>query len=652
MIAHEYFPIIVLLCINLVVGALLINDYGESWDEHLRYQYAENSINAYKGIPGDIEDEKGPFFVMMASLGGNLICSLRENCLISDARHFINFLSFLLGLFFLYRLNIRFTNKWAAFGGTLLFNTQPLLWGHAFMNPKDLPFMAFFIASIDTGFAMVDSLRCSNHATKIGGSIDPEPSLLLQIISEWELISDSKRKLLLTISVFVILCVTGLFVSLDLAHTGIENLIQDIYTKDTQNILEAIFTRVAQNIDDVPVESYVQKTWQLYRRTVNYLALSLVIIWIFTTFMILSKTRKYLWSNKFKPFLKTTWENFKNPRVIGAGVFLGLTCSIRTLGPAAGGLVGLYLLATHKKHSIPTLIAYYFIGALTTYISWPGLWGAPINNFLDSLLIASEFPWDGKVLFGGKTYSISTLPRSYMPVLLSIQFTLTALVTIIIGFILSIIKIIKHKQNWMKVTILYLWFFIPVSLIIIFKPNIYDNFRHFLFIIPPLFTFAAIGLQGVFNIIKRPAIQAIIIFLLILPNVFSLIRMHPYQYVYYNIFTNGVQGAFRVYEMDYWGTSYREATEFINQTAPQNSKIIVFGAPHLVETYARADLEIEKYKEGMAFDRSSPAFAILLSRYDKDIHLFPEAENIYIIERDGAIFAVVKELNNANLTLP
>ena len=75
LILHNYFPIITLICINLVIGAFVVKDYGESWDEKPRYRYAENSINAYKGILIDVEDEKGPFFVMTATLGGNLICS-------------------------------------------------------------------------------------------------------------------------------------------------------------------------------------------------------------------------------------------------------------------------------------------------------------------------------------------------------------------------------------------------------------------------------------------------------------------------------------------------------------------------------------------------------------------------------------------------
>lgn len=652
LLAHKYFPIFVLLCINLVVGALVITDYGESWDEHLRYRYAENSINAYLGIPGDIKDEKGPFFVMAATLGGNLVCSFREDCLISDARHYINFLSFLIGLFFLYRLNHRFTNKWAAFGGTLIFNTQPLLWGHAFMNPKDLPFMAFFIASIDTGFAMADSLRYPNHASKTGLASNSERSLWSQLTTEWKLIPSSKRRLLQIISIIILIIFVGLFISQSIVRNSIENIIQDIYTNNTHSFLATLFTRVAQNINIVPIESYVQKAWQLYLRAIKYLSLSLVIIWMFATIMNLPETRNILWNGKIRPTFKAIWKNIKNPKVIVAGVFLGLTCSIRTLGPAAGGLIGLYIFAKHKRSSFSLLMAYCLVGAIVTYTTWPGLWDSPIKNFLESLSIASEFPWDGKVLFDGILYNIGTHPRSYMPVLLSIQFTFTALIAIIFGLILSIAGIINGKLNWAKVTILYLWFFTPFAFIMFAEPKIYDNFRHFLFIIPPLFTFAAIGLQSIFNQIKRPVFQAMVIFLLVLPNLFSLIKLHPYQYVYYNFLTDGVAGAFRKYEMDYWGTSYREATEYINQIAPQNAKIIVFGAPHLVETYAREDLEIEKYSKEIELNRDSPTFAILLSRYDKDTLIFPDAENIFLIERDGAIFAVIKDLTNINLSAP
>jgi len=644
-ITNEYFPIIVLLCINIIIGWHVYTDYGESWDEHLRYQYAENSINAYKGMAGNKEDEKGPLFVMIATIGGKFICYLQRDCLIGDARHYINFLSFLLGLFFLYRLNNRFVDKWAALGGTLLFNTQPLLWGHAFINPKDLPFMAFFIASIDTGFAMAESFRHTDSLRIKDVSNRFSTAFVSQVISEWDSIIIRKKYIFISTCFIVITTIAGFLFFQDSIQQYIQKSVRDIYFNDTNNYLDRIFTLTAQNIDDYPVEGYVNKALQIYSRGIMVLSIFLVILWIIISAMIFSETKIYLWDYLIKPFAKFFWENLKNPGVILAGVFLGLTSSIRTLGPAAGGLVSLYLILIYKKNSIPTLIAYFTIGAIILYITWPGLWNDPIQNYLTSLQTASDFPWDGKVLFEGQYYLPGSTPRIYLPILILIQFTLTGILTIFIGTCLSFIKLAERKPEWKKLAIIYLWFLVPLIAVISLQPDIYDNFRHFLFIIPPLFILASIGIQMTFDLIKRPAIHVILLSLLIMPNFYPLIQLHPYQYVYYNLFVGGLKGAFREFEMDYWGTSYREATEYLNLIAPINSTIIVYGAPHLVEPYAREDLNIEKFKTDMLINRDSPSFALLSTRYDKDIYLNPQSEIIHRVEKDGAIFSVIKELD-------
>ena len=91
--------------------------------------------------------------------------------------------------------------------------------------------------------------------------------------------------------------------------------------------------------------------------------------------------------------------------------------------------------------------------------------------------------------------------------------------------------------------------------------------------------------------------------------------------------------------------SYSEATRFTNPVTTPNARIIVFGAPYLVEANAREDLKIEKYKKDMEIDHTVLTFAVLLSRYDKDIFVFQQAENIYIIDRNGVIFITVKQLH-------
>ena len=149
-------------------------------------------------------------------------------------------------------------------------------------------------------------------------------------------------------------------------------------------------------------------------------------------------------------------------------------------------------------------------------------------------------------------------------------------------------------------------------------------------------------------ILARVPWKAFWLLLAVLPGVYWLIALHPYQYVYYNTLTGGLPGAFRRYEMDYWTTSYREATMFINEKAPDQARILVWGPEHIVETYARQDLVIEKYRKENTKSNASADFAIVSSRNNRDLTLFPEADLLWTTGRGGAIFTVVKQLNQAD----
>ena len=97
--AHKNFLILILIGINIVIGLIIVTDYGESWDEVYRYEYAQDSLGAYLGRAGKVIDDKGAFFIMLATVGGDLLHPLRGDWLMVDARHFVYFLAFLMGVF-------------------------------------------------------------------------------------------------------------------------------------------------------------------------------------------------------------------------------------------------------------------------------------------------------------------------------------------------------------------------------------------------------------------------------------------------------------------------------------------------------------------------------------------------------------------------
>ena len=63
------------------------------------------------------------------------------------------------GVACLYPLCKRVMGAWWALAATLLYATQPLLFGHAFINPKDTPFLGMMLASVYAGLCMVDHYR-------------------------------------------------------------------------------------------------------------------------------------------------------------------------------------------------------------------------------------------------------------------------------------------------------------------------------------------------------------------------------------------------------------------------------------------------------------------------------------------------------------
>jgi 4-amino-4-deoxy-L-arabinose transferase-like glycosyltransferase len=81
----------------------------------------------------------------------------------ADSWHLINSLMFVLGVSFVYRISRRLAGETAAALGAALFATQPMLWGHAFINPKDIPFMVFFAGTVCFGWRMVDQFAADQQ---------------------------------------------------------------------------------------------------------------------------------------------------------------------------------------------------------------------------------------------------------------------------------------------------------------------------------------------------------------------------------------------------------------------------------------------------------------------------------------------------------
>jgi hypothetical protein len=178
---RRHLPIAVLLTAALLVGIFSVPHYGISWDEADIYRYSQYALDAYRFLLHPVALPKfdtnlnlyGPGYFILANVVARVFVAAIPAWSPITAWHIVYFLTFLAGALTLYLLSIRWMNDLSALGVTLLFLSQPLLWGHAFINPKDIPYMAFFTATIYSGFKMTDDFAAAGRA---------QPSLIIAAV--------------------------------------------------------------------------------------------------------------------------------------------------------------------------------------------------------------------------------------------------------------------------------------------------------------------------------------------------------------------------------------------------------------------------------------------------------------------------------------
>lgn len=649
-ISNQYFPILVLLGISLCIGIFVVDGYGESWDEANNKIYGEQSLEAYSWWANkelELGDYLGPTnqryrgaaFPMLASLFVSGMKSIHAGWFSIDLWHLASYLCFLFGVFFFYMICLRFVNTWAAFGAALLLVTQPLLWGHAFINSKDIPLMVFFLGSIALGLKIVDSFFPSQvQELAVGKERLVGKGNLRQLVKQdWRCAHSLNRKALVLFAGLQI----AILLSWRFVRTLLIRFITNSYNAETTSLLGSIFSRLASNKDSVPLEDYISKGMLLYERVSIVIILILFIPSLTLFYRIFRNSLVEIWR-----VVRSTYRAHFSKWVylLAAAIMLGLSVSTRVGGALAGALIGLYLLAKGKKNSILALVAYASIAILVTYISWPYLWQNPVGNFIESLRVSSDFEWTGNVLFQGVQYKSYDLPAIYLPVLLTLQLTEPIFFLFWIGMVLAIVKILKGNSNTVEILIVLAWFTLPFLFVIVFRPLMYDNFRHWLFIVPPIFVLAAFALDELYRRIKPRLVNLAILILLISPGLYWGVKLHPYQYIYYNNFGGGVSGADRRYELDYWVTSYREATIYLNEAAPLNSKVLVIGPRRIFMSYAREDLNQEWFSVDKIEETTNPVYVIVSTRRNDDLLQYPDAEVVYRVTRAGADLAIVKQI--------
>lgn len=660
---------------NLVVGALTVHEYGMSIDEPNNYRYAADTWKAYPSFFGTLYepnydssyDGHGPAFVAIASIFVGLVQAVFPNAFAPDLWHFTYFITFQLTGLCLYWLTKRWFNTWTAWGMLVLFSTQPLLLGHAFINPKDIPFMFFLTLSLVWGLRMVDSATTNESYVSL-----EKPARTLT--EKFQKADAGRRKRFLTYLTIAVALALALIIFSSQVRSLVEQAVSFFYNAESDSWAGQLFNSVASSTG-VPAEDYVSKALRLIQRVERVLFVTGVFFFLAYLGLLVSNTTlsaflRNTWTQRSKfgkrftslgkwlsesfqaKLLKERFAEFlralRNPNVVLAGIVLGLATGVRAVGPIAGVIVVLYLFAKVRSRAWGMAAAYFLMAGIVTYLAWPRLWDAPIQRYLEALGVASNFSnFPGRVLFDGRLYGSSDLPLSYLPVLLNIQLTETALLGIYFGLGILTWLLLRSRVRTDLLLYLGLGFAIPLFGLIALNSPLYHNFRQVLFLIPPLLMFAAFALEVAFRRLSQTWLRILLIAALALPGVYSTIKLYPYEYTYYNSLVGGLTGAIERYETDYWRISLREMAIKLNEIAPPGSLIVVTRSAGLFARYARPDLVIDKPVNSVLDLGSGYDYIIQVTRGEGG-ELYPEIDNLIVIERDGAVLATAKYVKDVS----
>ena len=195
---------------------------------------------------------------------------------------------------------------------------------------------------------------------------------------------------------------------------------------------------------------------------------------------------------------------------------------------------------------------------------WPYGAQAPFKNPLTALSEMSNFSTSIRMLFEGKHLWSDELPWYYIPKYISI----CTPIVILIGGLLFLGFVFTKFNTQKRLPLLLLAFagVFPIAYAVLKQSSLYDGMRHFLFVYPVLVVVAAWGWNQLINFKPLPAFKygmGVLMAVLLAMPLKAMIDQHPYQYVYFNELSGGLEHAYTNYEMDYWMNSIKGMCEWL-----------------------------------------------------------------------------------------
>ena len=225
----------------------------------------------------------------------------------------------------------------------------------------------------------------------------------------------------------------------------------------------------------------------------------------------------------------------------------------------------LNLLNFFAKHSKEIIVTFLII--LSFYIILqPSYWENPFL-IIDAVKFMSQHLQTACTITLGDCMKAQNLPATYLPIWFFFKTPLIILGGLILYFKIDH-QIEKKPLEHIIILSLVLSVLTILILLILFKVNLYDEIRQVMFLMPLIFI-ASLSLLHLFS--KK--IANISISLFIIYFFFQNMNIYPYNYIWINNLSHATKVQ-DVFELDYWGASTKNISNFFNKNNTNNDCLI------------------------------------------------------------------------------
>ena len=296
---------------------------------------------------------------------------------------------------------------------------------------------------------------------------------------------------------------------------------------------------------------------------------------------------------------------------------------------------------------LPALaLAYLIMGLL-----WPWSVLSPLNplraaEYFDKFF---EKPW--RELYDGVPIAVPDMPATYLPHLFALKLPLLMLALGLAGIVGAFVAAMRRDTPLPRragLLIVALAPILPVVIAMIMRPALYNGLRHFVFVVPPFAVLGGLAVAWIADRVRKQGrlmlgtLAVVFVAGIALP-VAGMVRLHPYEYVYFNEAIGGARGAEGKFMLDYWGLAFKQAGEALRaklaaaqerQPAGRRWVVAICGPQSAAEVALGSQFETTWEEKRADFALSLGTF------YCRELKAPLMAE----VVRDGIVFARVWDL--------